>query len=309
MIKVGNTKIDVKHFPDGTQCLMDCDVLKYTLDGTEPFLPIIWNYESDEELITLIYLVNHIREYDDSILISLFMPYIPNARMDRTKNPNEIFTLKYFANIINGLKFHHVDVLDPHSDVSVALINNVRVITPDDYIAKTIQVIKDMNHINDNYIVIYFPDNGAYKRYKDMKCLAPYKKIYGQKVRDWKTGIITGLKVVNENDTVMGSIEAKDGVWALASKYVLMIDDIISYGGTMYYSALKLSEFKPNKIYCYATHVEAKSFWDIEKGTFRKAMGFTNPDGSENAQIVEKLYTTNSIYNYDGNDFVIPISL
>jgi len=300
MIKVGDYKIEVKHFPDGTQCLMDIDFNKIAINPS--YASITWNYESDEELVTLIYLVNYIRSKAPKYPIYLFMPYIPNARMDRTKNPSEVFTLKYFANIINGLHFDCVSVLDPHSDVSVALLNNVMVINPDDYIAKTIQQIKDNNHIEDDKeIVIYFPDAGAYKRYKDIECLKPYEKIYGQKVRDWNTGKITGLTIVDkDNNIIHGSFE---------NNYVLMIDDIISYGGTMYYSAVKINEFNPKKIYTYATHVEPKSFWNIEKGTFRKAMGFTNEDGSENEQIVEKLYTTNSIYNLDGNDFVIPIPI
>ena len=134
-----------------------------------------------------------------------------------------------------------------------------------------------------------------------MDVLSAYEKIYGQKVREWKSGVIMGLEIVDKDNKVF----KKD----LHDKTIIMIDDIISYGGTMYYSALKLKEFHPHKVYCYATHVEPDSFWNIEKGTFRKAMGFTNEDGSENEQIVEKLYTTNSIYNLDGNDFVIPIPL
>ena len=298
MIKVGDKKVEVKHFPDGTQMLFDCNVD----DFPEIFgkYVITWNYESDEELITLIYIVSHIRKTWAAAPIHLNMPYIPNARMDRTKNPNEVFTLKYFANIINGLHFDKVFVLDPHSDVSVALLNNVSVINPDDYIAKAIQTIKDNNHIEgDEELAIYFPDAGAYKRYKDMECLTPYNKIYGQKVRDWKTGKITGLTIVDKDGN---KIEQ-----SFEDMCILMIDDIISYGGTMYYSALEINKHNPAKIYAYATHVEPNSFWDVEKGTFRKAMGFTNGDGSENKTIVEKLYTTNSIYNLDGNDFVIPI--
>jgi len=300
MIKIGNTKIDVKHFPDGTQMLLDCDV--YSWNHSLGYYMITWNYESDEELLTLIYLVNHIRKTWQAAPIYLFMPYIPNARMDRTKNPSEVFTLKYFANIINSLHFDKVFVLDPHSDVSTALIDRVSVVSIEDYIASTIQVIKDRNHIEyDDDIMIYFPDAGAYKRYKDLGVLSAYEKIYGQKVRDWNTGKITGLEIVDKDNKPLEKV--------LHGKTVIMIDDIISYGGTMYYSALKLKEFYPYKVYCYATHVEPFSFWNIEKGTFRKAMGFTNEDGSENEQIVEKLYTTNSIYNLDGNDFVIPIPL
>ena len=300
MIKVGDNKIEVKHFPDGTQMLFDCNVNNFP-ENLGKYV-ITWNYESDEELITLIYIVSHIRRTCPAAPIHLNMPYIPNARMDRTKNPGEVFTLKYFINIINNLHFDKVFVLDPHSDVSVALLNNVTVINPNDYIAKTIQQIKDDNHIEDDKeIVIYFPDAGAYKRYKDIECLKPYEKIYGQKVRDWNTGKITGLTIVDkDNNIIHGSLE---------NNYVLMIDDIISYGGTMYYSALKINEFNSKKIYTYATHVEPKSFWDIDKGTFIKAFGYHNNDGSKNKQIVTKLYTTNSIYNLNGNDFIIPIPI
>ena len=42
------------------------------------------------------------------------MPYIPNARQDRVKGPEDVFTLKYFANVINALGFRTVTVLDPH---------------------------------------------------------------------------------------------------------------------------------------------------------------------------------------------------
>lgn len=286
MIKVGDYKIEVKHFPDGTQCLMDIDFNKIAINPS--YVSIIWNYESDEELVTLIYLVNYIRNKAPKYPIYLFMPYIPNARMDRTKNESEVFTLKYFANIINSLNFDCISVLDPHSDVSVALLNNVIVINPDDYIARAIQTIKDNNHIEGaEELMIYFPDAGAYKRYKDIECLKPYEKIYGQKVRDWKTGKITGLTIVDKDGN---KIEQ-----SFEDVCILMIDDIISFGGTMYYSALKLYEFKPYRIYAYATHVEPKSLWNEEKGTFKAAL----QDG-----IVKTLYTTDSIYNLESNDFV-----
>ena len=294
MIKLCGTEIKAGHFPDKTQCIrIPLELLE------EEEYTIEWKYEGDEELATLLYITKHLGDVKKKTLI---LPYIPNARMDRVKNSDEVFTLKYFTNIINNLHFDKVFVLDPHSDVSVALLNNVTVINPNDYIAKTIQEIKDNNHIEDDKeIIIYFPDAGAYKRYKDIECLKPYEKIYGQKVRDWNTGKISGLTIVDkDNNIIHGSFE---------NNYVLMIDDIISYGGTMYYSALKINEFNPKKIYTYATHVEPKSFWDINKGTFIKAFGYHNNDGSKNKQIVTKLYTTNSIYNFDENNLIIPIPI
>ena len=290
MITIENTKLEVKHFPDGTQLLNGWNV--YDWEPEYGYYHILWNYESDEELVTLIYLVNHIRKEIKDAKICLKLPYVPNARMDRVKYVDEVFTLKWFCNIINSLNFDKVYIVDPHSDVSIALLNNAVVVSPRKYIDIALCYMKDDVHIDDKQnVVIYFPDAGAYKRYKDLPCFSPlFTKVYGQKTRDWKTGQITGLDIVDENHK---ALEAN----SLKGKHVLMIDDIISYGGTMYYSSVKLHELGAESICAYATHVEPNSLWDIEKGTFRKALGFTNSDGTENEQIVNKLYTTDSIYN------------
>ena len=50
MIKVGDYKIEVKHFPDGTQMLFDCNVNNFP-ENLGKYV-ITWNYESDEEFIS-----------------------------------------------------------------------------------------------------------------------------------------------------------------------------------------------------------------------------------------------------------------
>ena len=287
MIKVNDVEVKTGKFPDGTPEMLHVNnIVIYNLADhySIPVINFTWNYEDDSELVKLIYLVNHYREQlGRFVRYNLFMPYIPNARMDRTKSSNEVFTLKWFAKIINSLEFDNVYVLDPHSDVSVALINNLVKNNVDKYIIDAKEYIYESFRNNESHeIVIYFPDAGAYKRYKDMYSVNNYKKIYGEKVRDWKTGEILGLKVVDEN-----GVEITDHNY-LKDKVVLMIDDIISYGGTLYYSTNKIKEFNPYKIYAYATHVEPKSLWDEEKGKFKKSL--ISGD-------VERLFTTNSIYN------------
>lgn len=293
MIKVNDIEVKIGKFPDGTPEMLHVNNL--TISNITDYhntqsINFTWNYENDDELVKLIYLVNHYKgKYGRFVKYNLYMPYIPNARMDRTKNDTEVFTLKWFTNIINDLEFDNVYVLDPHSDVSVALLNNVIKSNVERYIIDALgTIIKDNP---EKEIVIYFPDAGAYKRYKDMYCVARYNKIYGKKVRDWNTGEIKGLDIVDENDEPL-----KDkAVWPLADKIVLMIDDIISYGGTLYYSANKIKEFSPNKIYAYATHVEPNSLWDEEKGKFKKCF---------EDETVEKLFTTNSIYNLGDSKYV-----
>ena len=164
------------------------------------------------------------------------------------------------------LNFSSVFVLDAHSDVSVALLNNCVKENPRKYIRKTI------SEINATDIVLYFPDSGAAKRYSDLFQEIPY--CYGEKRRDWKTGKILGLDI------------RTNGI-DLNNKNVLMIDDIIAYGGSLYYSAKELNKCNVNKIYAYATHTE-NSILSKEKGTLIKSL--------EN-NTVERLFTTNSLFN------------
>ena len=66
-----------------------------------------------------------------------------------------------------------------------------------------------------------------------------------------------------------------------------MVDDIVSYGGSMAYGADKLKELGAAHIYAYASHVE-NSVLDQEKGTLLKRIDYGT---------VDKLFTTNSIFN------------
>lgn len=261
MLKLNEKIVELNHFPDGT-LRMDIDVFEYS-DYRE-FYRINWKFENNEELVGLIYLVKHIRRFTKNSSIILYMNYIPNARMDRVKNNNDVFTLKYFSEIINSLNFNDVVVCDPHSSVSEALINNIRISSIEPLITSILKRIgKDT--------IIYFPDNGAAKKYEDL--FKGCKTIYGVKHRDWTTGKIQGLEVITNG------IDLKD-------KTILMFDDIISYGGSMYYGALKLKELGVDIIYAYASHTE-NSILDKEKGTLIKLL----EDGT-----VERLFTTSSLF-------------
>jgi len=277
MIKINDIVLERKHFPDGTQMLLNIDKDRYRLYGNN--ITIEWKYESDEEYLTLRFIKRHFDEHYPEASINLNMLYCPNARMDRTKSDNEVFTLKYFTEAINDLKFKSVTILDPHSNVSTALIEKVYVTDISNYLRK----ILSMPFCQDTRFMLYFPDAGSLKRYGEYKILKPIKKIYGVKDRDWATGEIKGLKIFDENDERIDYVSNN----ILKDTTILMIDDIISYGGTLYHSAKKLAELGCKNIYAYATHTE-NSILDGEKGTFLKALN----DGT-----VKKLFTTDSLFS------------
>ena len=167
--------------------------------------------------------------------------------------------MKVFANIINSLKFDIVSVYNVHSNVSEALINNIRPQLPEYDVRKSIELYKPD--------VIFFPDEGACKRYSDLKSVkeSGLPVAFGIKKRDWKTGKILGLDVVTDTD--------------LTYKKVLIVDDICSAGGTFKFSAMKLKELGAKDVALYVSHCED----NIQNGDLLKT------------DLISKIYTTDSI--------------
>ena len=229
MIRVGGVEIKQGHFPDGT-LLTKFDPNSDEFDSRSNML-VEWYYENDAELFTLICVKRHLdRVYSYSDVV-LYMPYIPHARQDRVKSDEDVFTLKYFCEVINSLKFKIVHVCDAHSNVSLALLDNVQDEGVTHYVRKAINA--------SGVDVLFFPDEGAMKRYSSTS-EKPYA--FGLKKRDWATGQIWGLDIANAE--------------AVVDKNILIVDDICSRGGTFYHSAKALKEAGAKDIYLYITHCE-----------------------------------------------------
>lgn len=264
MITLNNQPIQIQHFPDGTQKL-NCDMNLIHFNTFPALAEITWYYENEAEAMTLYYLNAHLREAGVEVVI-LNMPYIPNARFDRVKDKDEIFTLKYFARFINSMGFNSVTVYDPHSYVSEALIDHLIIRTPEDMIRKVLTEYISKKE-SGNTPVLFFPDEGAIKRYSHMASKFHTEFAFGMKNRDWKTGVIKNL-------TLTGDTEA------IKNRPVLIIDDICSKGGTFYHSAKALLEAGASKVYLYITHCEN-----------------TILDGEMiQSDMIDHVYTTNSIF-------------
>lgn len=227
---------------------------------------IVWKYEKPEELFLLQVLTMHLRDKLNITDIYLFMPYIPNARMDRTKDPTgEVNILKYFCRLLNDLHFNAVTVADPHSDASMNQIDRLIEIDMGSFVSHV--MAGGIDGLGYDYFM--FPDDGAAKRYAPIYNWRPY--VVGKKNRDWATGAIQGLTLENP----MNIDPAKIG-----DKRVLIIDDICSRGGTFVHAAAALKDFGFQHISLCVTHLENTVF----------AGKLLNSDS-----LVEKIYTTDSL--------------
>ena len=278
MIKVNDTVIDIQHFSDGSQKLVGIHIPERLKgDKYTSLFEIVWKYENESELVTLIYIVNYIRDiYVRNNYITLQMLWVPNARMDRVESENDVFTLKYFSQIINSLKFNKVIVLDPHSRVTNALIDRVKVVPAEHFIQKAIEEIttnytfeKDFN----DYLVC-FPDNGAFERYANLKCFDGFTKIFGKKHRDWETGKIVKLDLNVGEDVVRG-------------KNVFIVDDMISSGETLYQFIQKLKSYGALQVYIYCSHLENRIMTEPENN-LRQLL---------DAGGIRCIFTTDSLFN------------
>lgn len=255
MVSINGTPIKAKYFGDHTlNTLLPDDIV----DGDKPIV-IGWQYRSDEEMFLVWCLKKELsRRCNNPIYLN--MPYIPNARQDRVENGHDIFTLKWFAEWLNALEFDRVCVLDPHSHVSTALINNVFVFGPFVFIEDTIHYI--LEDTDDHKLVLFYPDEGAMKRYSSASRSLPY--CFGVKTRDWVSHEITDYKIEGATD------ELKDA-------NVLIIDDICGSGSTLKEAAAKLKEQGASKVFAFTTHCENRAVY---------ACLFDS---------IERLYTTNSV--------------
>ena len=230
MIRYNEKPVELDHFPDGTL------LMKETVTETEEAV-VRWNFEHNEEMVALYFLAKHLRAKGVKRMV-LELPYIPNARQDRVKKPEDVFTLKYFAELINELKFQKVTVLDPHSYVSEALFEHLEIQTPKKYVEKVIQ------RIGKDKLMLFFPDFEHDCQFGKGRIRQRY---WCDKKRDWTTGEIKGLKVTGQTEELAGSV-------------VLIVDDICSKGGTFYHSAKALRELGAKDVYLYVSHCENSIF-------------------------------------------------
>lgn len=237
MIKVNGKEVEFTQFPNGET---NMNHLSFPDVSEQCGSEVVLKYENDGDLIKLLF----VKEYLDTLVseyhcFHLTLYHAPYGRMDRSENGSP-FTLKYIAEFINRMSFDGVSIIEPHSDVTLKLINN----SVPNYITKSLyrDVLKETEfNLGTDYIM--FPDAGAAKRYEEI--LFP-NILVGEKVRNFETGKIESLDVV-------GNIDFKPNK-------VVIIDDLSSYGGTFCRSAEKLRELGFNEVYLLIAHAENSIF-------------------------------------------------
>lgn len=164
---------------------------------------------SSDEIMALLLAIDSVKRVYTGAVIYLSIPYLPYARQDRVCNSGESFSLGVLTLILNSCNLQSVTVVEPHSDVSTALLNNCSVVS-------SVDIFKKVKSYWGNTFIVA-PDAGAGKRCEMFaKSVGAAGVIQCIKKRDIKTGNILS---VNCYDEVVG-------------KELFVLDDLCDGGGT-----------------------------------------------------------------------------
>ncbi|MFZ3574036.1 phosphoribosyltransferase family protein [Tenacibaculum finnmarkense] len=157
----------------------------------------------------------------------LTMYCLIGQRSDRRFNEKESFDLKVIANFINSMGFDKVEILHPHSSISLALIDNSVELKSYEYVKKAYHAIGNP--------VLISPDAGAYKTTHEIAEKLEADLIPSNKVR------IVGVPKI----TIQGAVKNKE---------CLIVDDLADGGRTFNFLAKELKNQGATKVFLYVTH-------------------------------------------------------
>lgn len=222
--------------------------------------------DDSEGLIELLLLCEALNARYPSTEKLCSIPYMPYARQDRRCSEGDSFSSMIIARtILKGISDMGYEIVtyDIHSSVAKAVIDTQLGNSIVDVPLRVLHY-KLLNILDGKLLVS--PDKGAFQKVLEVNQMIGRSDdhlIIGSKVRDPKTGQLNGFKI-NKNN--------------LNGLDVIILDDILDYGGTFLGLAKELKKANCGEISLYITH-------GIFAGGFERFSG-----------IIPKIYTTDSFY-------------
>ena len=272
-------KYEISHFPDGQHSFNLIEEEDNTFESLRKYsqkhgITIKSRLNSFEDL-EIILCATHALKNIGIKRIRLYIPYCLGGRSDRKFMKGSINYIKdVIAPIINLQGYEEVEIMDPHSDVLEACINNFSKIGTGELLNFTFRDYflskghKTWKQENVDNILLVSPDAGA------------LKKIYGVAQHiGYQSDVIVATKYRNP---ITGQIERTNvplNITDYCDKDIFIIDDICDGGRTFIEVAKAIKSDKKyiGEIYLIVTH-----------GIF--SYGFEGL-----ADYISGIYTTNSV--------------
>jgi ribose-phosphate pyrophosphokinase len=186
----------------------------------------------DSNLVRVLALVSQAKKYSSEVYA--IIPYMGYARQDREFLSGEVVTISLVANMFKVAGATRIIVVDIHSILALEHfqipIKNVTAI------GELVKYFKRL-HLKDPLVVS--PDIGGIERARNFAGLMGVDRITLEKYRDRKTGEVV-IKPGNHQE--------------VRNRDIILVDDMISTGGSIVKAAEYLKRQKCGKIYATCTH-------------------------------------------------------
>ena len=226
-IKANFVKSEIRVFPDGESKITLIGKLskKKSIVVQSIYPPV------DTNLVQALSLITKAKENSSEVVVVI--PYMGYARQDREFLPGEIVTMKVLGKLFKSAGASKIIVVDIHSSIGLKHFSiktkNVTAI-PD-----LVGFFKKLSLKNP---LIVSPDQGGKERAKEFAKEFNSDYIALKKTRDRKTGKV---KIKTKN------LEVKN-------RDLILVDDIISTGGSIIKATQFLKKQKCKRIYVACTH-------------------------------------------------------
>jgi len=227
-LKANLVKSEVKIFPDGESKI----TLKGKLSKSKTIVVQSIYPPVDSNLLQALSLISKAKEYSTEVIV--VVPYLGYARQDREFLPGEIATMKVLGQLFKGAGASKIIVVDIHSKIGLKHFKikseNLSAI-PD--LARYFQKINLKNPL------VVSPDQGGIERAKEFADKFGSDFVALKKQRDRKTGKVQ-IKTGGLNEVI--------------GRDMILVDDMISTGGSIIKAAEFLKKQKCNRIFVTCTH-------------------------------------------------------
>ena len=227
-IKANFVKSEIKVFPDGeSKITLVGKISKKKSIVLQSISPLV-----DTNLVQVLSLITKAKENSSEVVAVI--PYMGYARQDREFLPGEIVTMKVLGKLFKGAGASKIITVDIHSLIGLNYFSiktkNVTAI-PD-----LVEYFKKLSLENP---LVVSPDQGGKERVKEFAKEFNSDYIVLEKTRDRKTGKV---KIKTKN---LEEVKNRD---------LILVDDIISTGGSIIKATQFLKKQKCKRIYVACTH-------------------------------------------------------
>jgi ribose-phosphate pyrophosphokinase len=228
ILKYELVKVEHKIFPDGESYIR----FPRSLKDEEVAIIQSTYYPQDKHLIELFLMIETAKDMGAS-KVSAVVPYLAYLRQDRRFKDGESLSIKTVLGILNDIGCDSLIVVEPHKADALKYFNGeVKIIDPIPALAREIK-----KEIENPFVVA--PDRGALNRAERLAKELNSSFTHIEKERDRTTGEVRIKEMPKEN---------------FYGKDVILIDDIISTGGTLELASISSYKLGANKVIAAAAH-------------------------------------------------------